>query len=117
MDRRARFNARKNGDIAPIEARRTLGCWGTASFFFFSAEFAEAILSLSPSTFLRFEVSWISRGENVEGIFEFKFINLLIFTSTRVSTFRIIIIGIDKCIYLNEHVIVWKIEDTIRGYL
>ena len=54
MDRRARFNARKNGDIAPIEARRTLGCWGTASFFF-SAEFVEAIFSLSLS--LRFYVS------------------------------------------------------------
>lgn len=82
MDRRARFNARKNGDIAPIEARRTLGCWGIASFFFFGRIRGSDFLSLSFSTFLRFEVSWISRGENVEGIFEFKFINLLIFTSS-----------------------------------
>lgn len=87
-------------------------------FFFFRPNLLKRFsLSLSPSTFLRFEVSWISRGENVEGIFEFKFINLLIFTSTRVSTFRIIIIGIDKCICLNEHVIVWKIENIVRGYL
>lgn len=51
-------------------------------FFFFGRIRGSDFLSLSFSTFLRFEVSWISRGENVEGIFEFKFINLLIFTSS-----------------------------------
>lgn len=69
-------------EISRRSRREERSVAGESPLFFFSAEFAEAILSLSLSTFLRFEVSWISRGENVEGIFEFKFINLLIFTSS-----------------------------------